>query len=207
MCPFSGKTRSALCSSLSIKISASVFLPHLMLLLSVLLTESYSSFLLSSPPPPPSLSASLPPLIPPSSFLKATCSQPVWLSCTLPMKGFLLGWDWVQPSRAWLRAEAGASLANPPQPPSLSFSSPTPFPTAQTTPHARSGLALSPRRRLLVSAALNCRQQLKRARERERHCGERRGNSVGLLSCYLTRLDSKVCVPAVKSWLCISWFY
>lgn len=96
----------------------------------------------------PSFCASLP-LIPPSSFLKATCSQPVWLSCTLPMKGFLLGWDWVQPSRAWL---------GPRSPP------PT---TAQTTPHACSGLVLSPRRRLLVSAALNCRQQLKRARERD----------------------------------------
>ncbi|KAK5935608.1 hypothetical protein CgunFtcFv8_020956 [Champsocephalus gunnari] len=49
-------------------------------------------------------------------------------------------------------AESGASLTVP-QPP----------PTAQPTPHACSGLALSPRRRLLVSAALNCRQQLKGA--------------------------------------------
>ena len=75
------------------------------------------------------------------------------------MKGFLLGWDWVQPSRAWLGLRLG-----PAPPPSSHQPQP---PTAQTTPHACSGLALSPRRRLLVSAALNCRQQLKRARERD----------------------------------------
>lgn len=95
-------------------------------------------------------------LIPPSSFLKATCSQPVWLSCTLPMKGFLLGWDWVQPSRALAGSEAEAGASFP------SSSTPT------ATPHACSGLALSPRSRLLVSAVPNCLQQQKRARTRER---------------------------------------
>lgn len=95
-------------------------------------------------------------LIPPSSFLKATCSQPVWLSCTLPMKGFLLGWDWVQPSRALAGSEAEAGASSP------SSSAPT------ATPHACSGLALSPRSRLLVSAVPNCLQRQKRARTRER---------------------------------------
>lgn len=104
-------------------------------------------------------------------------------------------------------AEAGASSTAPTTLPPL----PPPPPLTQTTPHACSGLALSPRSRLLVSAVLNCRQQLKRARARarasERACRERRESSFGLLSCYLTSLDSKVCVPAVKSWLCISGFY
>lgn len=101
-------------------------------------------------------------------------------------------------------AEAGASSTAPTTPPP-----PPPPPLTQTTPHACSGLALSPRSRLLVSAVLNCRQQLKRARARasERACREGRESRAGLLSCYLTSLDSKVCVPAVKSWLCISGFY
>lgn len=150
----SGKTQLALCSSLSIKISASVFSlsPYTLIIrlsyrIIVLIFTLWFSPSHSLPPSP---------LIPPSSFLKATCSQPVWLSCTLPMKGFLLGWDWVQPSRAWLVLRPASQSPQPP-----------PSPTAQPTPHACSGLALSPRRRLLVSAALNCRQQLKRARERD----------------------------------------
>lgn len=112
----------------------------------------------------------------------------------------------MQPSRALAGAEAGASSAAPQPPPPQQ---PPPLPTprhhsaAQTTPHACSGLALSPRSRLLVSAVPNCLQQQKRARKRE---GES-GNSVGLLSCYLTSLDSKVCVPAVESWLCVSGFF
>jgi len=91
----------------------------------VFLTESYPLIFYSpvlTPTHPsllPRLPACLPacpsPLIPPSSFLKATCSQPVWLSCTLPMKGFLLGWDWVQPSRAWLELRLGPG--SPPRSP------------------------------------------------------------------------------------------
>lgn len=83
--------------------------------------------------------------------------------------------------------------------------SPTPSPllTAQPTPHACSGLALSPRRRLLVSAALNCRQQQKRARER----GEREqcwfvvlfADKLGLL---LSNLSSGS-VPFIKIYVII----
>lgn len=181
----------ALCSSLSIKISASLLLPHLILLLSVFLTESYSSFSLSSPPPPLS---SFPPFCafpPPYSTLLIFKSHmlPARLAQLHPAnEGLFIGLRLSAAKQGLARAEAGASLAAPHPP------------AAQTTPHACSGLALSPRSRLLVSAVLNCRQQLKRARER-------RGNSVGLLSCYLTSLDSKVCVPAVKSWLSISGFY
>lgn len=189
----------ALCSSLSIKISASLLLPHLILLLSVFLTESYSSFSLSSPPPPPT--SSFPPFCafpPPYSTLLIFKSHmlPARLAQLHPAnEGLFIGLRLSAAKQGLARAEAGASLAAPHPP------------AAQTTPHACSGLALSPRSRLLVSAVLNCRQQLKRATERERHCRERRGNSVGLLSCYLTSLDSKVCVPAVKSWLSISGFY
>lgn len=143
-----------------------------------------------------------PPLLPfpPSSFLKATCSQPVWLSCTLPMKGFLLGWDWVQPSRAW--PGLGARLALP-----QAYCHPPPSPNAQPSPHACSGLALLPRRRLLVSAVLNCRQQLNRARKRDIvERGEE--DSVGLLNRHLTSMDSKVLSSFwQKSWLSIRWFY
>lgn len=114
----SGETLLALWSSLSSSISASALLPQLIALLSLFLTESYTSFCSQALPlstfpafcPFPSPSP-----FPASSFLKATCSQPVWLSCTLPMKGFLLGWDWVQPSRAWLGLKLGpAPLHQPP---------------------------------------------------------------------------------------------
>lgn len=108
-----------------------MFLPHLILLLSVLSPRIiFLIFTLKlSILPPPHSTAQTSPLIPPSSFLKATCSQPVWLSCTLPMKGFLLGWDWVQPSRALAGAEAGASSAAPQPPPPPSTSTPLPSPT------------------------------------------------------------------------------
>lgn len=70
-------------------------------------------------------------------------------------EGLFIGLRLSAAKQGLARAEAGASLAAPHPP------------AAQTTPHACSGLALSPRSRLLVSAVLNCRQQLKRARERE----------------------------------------
>lgn len=186
-----GKTRLALCSYLSIKrvkgekkIPASMFLPHLILLLSVLSQNNIPHFGARALHSLPCATSRIHPhsLIPPSSFLKATCSQPVWLSCTLPMKGFLLGWDWVQPSRALAgsEAEAGAS----------SSSTPT------ATPHACSGLALSPRSRLLFSAVPNCLQQQKKKSQNE---GES-GKHVGLLSFYLTSSDSKVCVHAAEIW-------
>lgn len=163
---FSGKTRLALCSSLSIKSPASVFLPHLILLLSVFFTESYSSFLLSSSPPPPLLLPFVLCLPPPYSTLLIFKSHmlPARLAQLHPAnEGLFIGLRLSAAKQGLARAEAGASLAAPPPP---SSHQPQP-PTAQTTPHACSGLALSPRRRLLVSAALNCRQQLKRARERD----------------------------------------
>lgn len=70
-------------------------------------------------------------------------------------EGLFIGLRLSAAKQGLARAEAGANLAAPHPP------------AAQTTPHACSGLALSPRSRLLVSAVLNCRQQLKRARERD----------------------------------------
>lgn len=127
----------------------------LSLSLSVSLFLSFSSdFSASSLCLYPSLSL---PVFPPSlffpPFVKSLLhsSLLLWLSSSLPMKAFLLGWDWVQPSGARPgRAKATATQAHY---------------------HHRCCAAPGLRereRRLLVSASPNCRQQLKRTRESER---------------------------------------
>lgn len=158
----SGETQLALCSSLSISISASAPLPQLRVLLSVFLTESYTSFLFSGSPPlhlPCFLPLSLP-LSFSSLLIFKSHMLPARLAQLHPAnEGLFIGLRLSAAKQGLAGAEAGASSTAPtPPPPSLT----------QTTPHACSGLALSPRSRLLVSAVLNCRQQLKRARASER---------------------------------------
>lgn len=130
-------------------------------------------FTLESPPTP--LSSSFPPFCafpPPYSTLLIFKSHmlPARLAQLHPAnEGLFIGLRLSAAKQGLARAEAGASLAAPHPP------------AAQTTPHACSGLALSPRSRLLVSAVLNCRQQLKRATERERDIVERGEGTV--LAC------------------------
>lgn len=126
--PFSGKTQLALCSSLSIKISAAAFLPHLILLLSIFLTESYSSFSLSSSVPP-----SLP--LPPYSTLLIFKSHmlPARLAQLHPAnEGLFIGLRLSAAKQGLARAEAGASIAvSPPTP-----TPPPPPPTLNCTAHS-----------------------------------------------------------------------
>lgn len=160
----SGETLLALWSSLSSSISASALLPQLIALLSLFLTESYTSFLFSGSPPlhlPCFLPLSLP-LSFSSLLIFKSHMLPARLAQLHPAnEGLFIGLRLSAAKQGLAGAEAGASSTAPtPRPP--------PPPLTQTTPHACSGLALSPRSRLLVSAVLNCRQQLKRARARER---------------------------------------
>lgn len=130
---FSGKTRLALCSSLSIKSPASVFLPHLILLLSVFFTESYSSFLLSSSPPPPLLLPFVLCLPPPYSTLLIFKSHmlPARLAQLHPAnEGLFIGLRLSAAKQGLARAEAGASLAAPP---SIFPPTPTPHCTDHST--------------------------------------------------------------------------
>lgn len=61
-----------------------------------------------------------------------------------------------------------------------------PLLTAQSSPHACSSLALSPRRRLLVSAALNWQQWQETAREKEETDTVDTGEGAVLLCCIPT---------------------
>lgn len=152
---------------------------HLTLLLSVALCSLY---ILSSPLKPPyplsllfilRLPTSLPPSYSTLLIFKSHM-LPARLAQLLPAnEGLFIGLRLSAAKQGLAQAKAGASLTIP--------SSTPPYPIAQPAPHACSGLALPPRRRLLVSAALNCQQQLKRARARERE-RDGRENSVGLLS-------------------------
>lgn len=111
----SGKTQLVLCRSLSIRVSASVFL------LSVFLPESYSSFLLSGPPPPSHFPYSTL-LIFKSHMLPARLAQ-----LHPANEGLFIGLRLSAAKQGLARAEVGASLAVP-QPLPLSLHSPLHMP-------------------------------------------------------------------------------
>lgn len=113
-------------------------------------------------------------------------------------EGLFIGLRLSAAKQGLARAEAGASLAAPHPPSSPPLHRPLHMPVLvwPCRPEADYLSLLS----LIADSSW-------KEPERERHCRERRGNSVGLLSCYLTSLDSKVCVPAVKPWLRVSRVY
>lgn len=103
---------------LSISISASALLPQLMLLLSVFLTESYTSFLLS-PSPPSLLSA---PFSLPLSFSSLLIFKSHMLPARLAQlhpanEGLFIGLRLSAAKQGLAGAEAGASSTAPTSPP------------------------------------------------------------------------------------------